>query len=266
MNWQQLHPEVYKFVPEYWLDPQLRRLLEGPIPWILEQENMAYCLKQCLKGNIPKDAPEYTEKVREMFFMPLPGVIKFRCLSHDLCNKLVEEVKHLERNGVHLERPNSMNKNGAILTDLGFSEALQNMTDYILDPLTSLFLPHNDTASHRHVHGFAVKYKLGEDVKLSEHVDDSDTTLNVSLGLEFTGGSLFFKGWERSTLFKPQKTLDNCMKASEVSHHKGYAVMHVGAHSPGTSGHVHGANELKSGERWNLILWRNPSFTAPVAT
>jgi hypothetical protein len=32
-----------------------------------------------------------------------------------------------------------------------------------------------------------VKYKIGEDLDLKEHVDDSEVTLNVSLGKSFAG-------------------------------------------------------------------------------
>lgn len=91
-------------------------------------------------------------------------------------------------------------------------------------------------------------------------MDDSDATLNVSLGKDFAGGTLFFEGVEGSALLRPRKSMEMMGKKSALRHHTGVAVFHLGAHAYGTQGHVHGANPITKGERWNLILWRNPSF------
>ena len=82
------------------------------------------------------------------------------------------------------------------------------------------------------------RYKIGEDVDLSEHVDDSEITLNVCLGKEFEGGTLYFKGIKGQEFEKPV----------EYKHKLGKAVLHVG-------NHVHGANKIEGGERDNLIIW-----------
>ena len=91
-------------------------------------------------------------------------------------------------------------------------------------------------------------------------MDDSDATLNVSLGKVFAGGTLFFEGVERSALLRPKMSMEAMAKKSVLRHCPGVAVFHVGAHAYGTQGHVHGADPITKGERWNLILWRNPSF------
>ena len=43
-------------------------------------------------------------------------------------------------------------------------------------------------------YGFVVRYATDEDRELAEHSDTSNVTLNVCLGREFIGGSLYFKG------------------------------------------------------------------------
>jgi predicted 2-oxoglutarate/Fe(II)-dependent dioxygenase YbiX len=75
---------------------------------------------------------------------------------------------------------------------------------------------------------------------LSEHVDDSEVTLNVCLGKEFQGGSLYFKGIKG--------TESEYKENIEYNHKVGKAVLHVGKH-------IHGANKIESGERVNLIIW-----------
>ncbi|KAM7261120.1 hypothetical protein ACFE04_026595 [Oxalis oulophora] len=43
-------------------------------------------------------------------------------------------------------------------------------------------------------HGYVVEYGIDRDTELGFHVDDSEVTLNVCIGREFSGGDLFFKG------------------------------------------------------------------------
>lgn len=94
------------------------------------------------------------------------------------------------------------------------------------------------------------------------HVDDSEVTLNVCLGKEFTGvscekkirrkviciytnfrmlgGTLNFYGGKGDPSEKKEDF--------EFFHEKGTAILHSGKH-------WHEANKIKSGERCNLILW-----------
>ncbi len=64
-------------------------------------------------------------------------------------------------------------------------------TDYLL-PVAQLLYPDwvgRGLDSHR---AFVVKYSMEDDVELSYHFDNAEVTLNVCLGLEFTGGDLYF--------------------------------------------------------------------------
>ena len=59
----------------------------------------------------------------------------------------------------------------------------------------------------QHQHAFTVKYQAGGDLKLAKHVDDSDITLNVCLGSDFTGGSLYFQGMQESAVMRVPKSV-----------------------------------------------------------
>jgi hypothetical protein len=94
-----------------------------------------------------------------------------------------------------------------------------------------------------------VEYKIGKDTSLDFHVDASDVTLNVCLGKEFTGGSLFFRGIRCGLC---QETLPRPEEEFEINHIPGRAILHRGKHR-------HGANPILGGERSNLIVWFNSS-------
>ena len=89
-------------------------------------------------------------------------------------------------------------------------------------------------------HSFMVQYRQGEDLGLDMHHDDSDVTLNVCLGREFTGATLSFCGGFG---------LDGHRKhVHTYSHERGRAIIHLGSHR-------HGADDIASGERYCLIVW-----------
>lgn len=80
-----------------------------------------------------------------------------------------------------------------LLDELGFDECfITPLREQYLQPLTSLLYPDcggRCLDSHK---AFVVKYDLNEDIDLSYHYDNAEVTLNVSLGLNFTEGNLYF--------------------------------------------------------------------------
>ncbi|GFS32787.1 2-oxoglutarate (2OG) and Fe(II)-dependent oxygenase superfamily protein [Actinidia rufa] len=77
------------------------------------------------------------------------------------------------------------------------------------------------------------------------HVDDSEVTLNVCLGKQFSGGELFFRG------IRCEKHVNTETQSEEIfdySHVPGRAILHRGRHR-------HGARATTSGHRINLLLW-----------
>jgi hypothetical protein len=191
--------------------------------------------------------------LREVIREAHPGVYVFDMLRPRFCRELLEEAAHFERwggqNGLGLVRPNTMNNYGTVLDSLGFYPMLDELMNEYVTPFAALVYADvggNSLDSH---HGFIVEYQPGKDTKLDFHVDASDVTLNVCLGKEFTGGTLFFRGVRcgrcQQTEWRPEEEF-------EIAHTAGQAILHRGKHR-------HGANPIVSGERYNLILWCNSS-------
>jgi len=133
-----------------------------------------------------------------------------------------------------------MNNYGVILDEIGMTPFLAKLRDAYVSPFARLLYPEASGDSLDHHHGFIVQYKIGEDLDLDFHYDESEVTLNVCLGKVFTGGSLYFAG-----LLEDPSTHDEYF---QFQHKLGAGILHIGKHR-------HGALKIKSGERYNLILW-----------
>ncbi|XP_048199030.1 2-oxoglutarate and iron-dependent oxygenase domain-containing protein 2 isoform X2 [Perognathus longimembris pacificus] len=161
------------------------------------------------------------------------------------CQALLEELEHFEQSDMPKGRPNTMNNYGVLMSELGLDQPLVTpLREHFLQPLMALLFPECGGGcldSHR---AFVVKYALGQDLELGCHYDNAELTLNVALGKAFTGGALYFGG-----LFQAPAAL---MEPLEVEHVVGQGVLHRG-------GQLHGARPLRTGERWNLIVWLRAS-------
>ncbi|GAX61988.1 permease of the major facilitator superfamily [Candidatus Scalindua japonica] len=193
------------------------------------------------------------EALQQILHEEYPGIYSFDVLKAEFCSQLIEEIMWFEawckKQQVTINRPNSMNNYGAVLDDFGFDSFLNRlMTEYI-SPLSTLLFNDTGGGSLDEHHGFVVEYKMGKDESLGFHSDDSDVTFNVCLGREFTNGTIYFNGllcrmcqqilYSSSALTQEQV---------EIEHKIGRALLHRGLHR-------HGANDITSGERYNLILW-----------
>jgi len=164
----------------------------------------------------------------------------FEIFTLDFCNQLIEEVENFEKSGLPVSRPNSMNNYGLILDEIGFKPFFDRLTsDYIM-PFTAHLYPDYSGADLDSHHAFIVQYKITEDLDLDFHYDSSEVTLNLNLGKQFEGGALYFAG-----LLNDPSTHDENF---EFHHVPGRALLHVGKHR-------HGAHSIKSGERYNMIVW-----------
>ncbi|XP_023550033.1 uncharacterized PKHD-type hydroxylase At1g22950-like [Cucurbita pepo subsp. pepo] len=189
------------------------------------------------------------ESFRRIMSEPSPGIYKFEMLQPQFCEKLLSEVESFER-WVHetkfrIMRPNTMNKYGAVLDDFGLETMLDKLMDDFIRPISRVFFPEVGGATLDSHHGFVVEYGIDRDVELGFHVDDSEVTLNVCLGKQFSGGELFFRGIRCdkhvNTETQPEEIFD-------YLHVPGHAVLHRGRHR-------HGARATTSGRRVNLLLW-----------
>ncbi|KAG8366675.1 hypothetical protein BUALT_Bualt17G0104200 [Buddleja alternifolia] len=180
---------------------------------------------------------------------PCPGVFTFEMLQPRFCEMLLAEVENFEK-WVHetkfrIMRPNTMNKYGAVLDDFGMETMLDKLMEDFIRPMSKVFFAEVGGSTLDAHHGFVLEYGMDRDVDLGFHVDDSEVTLNVCLGKQFSGGELFFRG------VRCEKHVNTETQSEEIfdySHVPGHAVLHRGRHR-------HGARATTSGNRINLLLW-----------
>ncbi len=173
------------------------------------------------------------------------GVYSFRAFSDEFCALLIEELDGYYASGLPISRPNSMNNYGLVVNDIGLRAVITQLQHHVLQPLASLLYPRQagDAAAGSGFsghHSFIVKYRADEDLGLDMHTDDSDVTFNLCLGRNFTGAAL--------TLCGDARQPDHRQYYTSYSHEVGRALVHLGSRR-------HGADEISSGERLNLIIW-----------
>ncbi|KAM1214428.1 hypothetical protein ACFX2I_010970 [Malus domestica] len=178
-----------------------------------------------------------------------PGVYTFEMLQPDFCELLLTEVENFEgwvhETNFRIMRPNTMNRYGCVLDDFGLETMLDKLMEDFIRPLSKLFFPEVGGSTLDTHHGFVVEYGSDRDVELGFHVDDSEVTLNVCLGKQFSGGDLFFRG------VRCDKHVNSETQSEEIfdyTHVPGRAILHHGRHR-------HGARATTSGHRVNLLLW-----------
>jgi hypothetical protein len=166
-------------------------------------------------------------------------VFSFRALSISFCELLMEEIRHFYASKLPARRPNSMNNYGIILNEIGLETVAFMLQDAIIQPMAAILLPQAGSELESH-HSFTIRYKGGEDTHLDVHTDDSDITFNVNMFGDYTGAPLVFCGINGAP--------DHRLFQTAYQHKLGYAVLHLGRHR-------HGAEDITSGERMNLVVW-----------
>ncbi|XWS16666.1 hypothetical protein CRYUN_Cryun34aG0110600 [Craigia yunnanensis] len=189
------------------------------------------------------------ESFRSIMAEPTLGVFTFEMLQPRFCELLLSEVENFEK-WVHetkfkIMRPNTMNKFGAVLDDFGLETMLDKLMEDFIRPISKVFFSDMGGSTLDYHHGFVVEYGIDRDIELGFHVDDSEVTLNVCLGRQFSGGDLFFRGVRCDKHVNTETQSDEIL---DYSHVPGRAVLHHGRHR-------HGARATTSGHRVNLLLW-----------
>ncbi|XP_074642508.1 2-oxoglutarate and iron-dependent oxygenase domain-containing protein 2-like [Tubulanus polymorphus] len=173
-----------------------------------------------------------------------PRVFSLPVFTREFCKQLIEELSHFEKSDFPKGRPNTMNRYGVLLDEIGFKDFIDILRVEYLQPITTLLYADIGGASVDSHRAFTVKYKHGEDTELNFHFDNAEITLNVSLNDDFDDGCLYF-GNMRS---EPTYASD----CNECKHSLGYGLLHRGQH-------MHGALPITDGERCNLIIWMRSS-------
>jgi hypothetical protein len=184
-------------------------------------------------------------RVREV----APGVHALPLFTADYCARLLEELhrrqRFAERVGRALRRPNSMNRDGVILEEVGFEALLDDLLARVAAPLGRWGFAHVGGDVLDHHHGFTVEYSPERDRDLSLHIDDAEVTLNVCLGERFEGGALRVLG---GRCLDHAQTPHEDGEAATVDHAVGTVLVHAG-----TLRHL--AEPVTEGRRENLIVW-----------
>ncbi len=167
-------------------------------------------------------------------------VYSFKIFSHRFLTMLNKEIENFYSTGIEAHRPNSMNNYGIILNDIGMKPMLDKLQETCVIPIAKYLFPGEYSENIVDHHTFVVKYNANEDVRLDMHTDDSDITFNVCLGNDFKGSTLSFCGNSGDPDHR---------KFSHTYHHEiGRAVIHLGNRR-------HGADDIVSGTRMNLVSW-----------
>lgn len=161
-------------------------------------------------------------------------IYRLPVLTPEACAKLRTEFASLRTSGLETSRPNSMNRFGHLLVEVGLEGFADGLLRDCLNPLAAILFPETGGGTLDSYKAFTVLYSVDGDDSLSEHVDNAEVTLNVSLGGDFDGGELAFAGAGSSQTF--------------VEHEQGIGIIHVGRQA-------HKALPLTRGVRENLIIW-----------
>eukprot|EP00091_Calanus_sinicus_P013531 TRINITY_DN30013_c0_g1_i1.p1 TRINITY_DN30013_c0_g1~~TRINITY_DN30013_c0_g1_i1.p1 ORF type:complete len:183 (+),score=16.53 TRINITY_DN30013_c0_g1_i1:399-947(+) len=129
---------------------------------------------------------------------------------------ILEELEHFKESGMPHSRPNSMNKHGVILHELGL-DSVVNLIKTNIELLAEDLFPElvGDSGLDSNK-SFTVEYDATEDhfdKDLATHFDNAEVTLNISLTDDHEEGELYF--------IKDDKVLP-------VKHRKGHGILHSG--------------------------------------
>ena len=174
----------------------------------------------------------------------VPGdVFSFPMFTTEFCERFLDEVMNFYASGLPARRPNSMNNYGVIVDDIGMEFMITRLQEDVLIPLSRTVWPSIGAGLNSH-HAFIVRYRENEDLGLDMHTDASDITFNVCLGKSFSGAGLSFCGYMGAH--------DHRHHRFTYEHKRGRCVVHLGRLR-------HGADDITSGERMNLIIWNRNS-------
>lgn len=225
-SYSRLHPHIYVLDHQRFLTPDFLEIVNV----LKDCEARPTVLQRCIDEL----------KQRDLLQEPQPQLWTFSVLTQDCCDLLERELSHFEKSGLPNARPNTMNRQGSILSELGFCEGLLDPLVFEhVDPLATKLLPWftDGLDSYR---AFTVKYQAaGGDKDLALHYDNAEVTLNVNIGGDWEGGQVTFFGFNNEA---PRKTPYSARLL------RGQGVLHAGCE-------MHKAEPIESGERQNLILW-----------
>jgi len=244
-TYKPLHPDVYE-INDNFIEPSILKCLQN------NQDNSNN------NNNDVNSSSSATMTMMDQLKELVPKVFHGRILTESFSQKLLEEsenfLKFAKESGLKISAPNSMNRYGLILNDMGMKETIDKFISSYLQPIIKLLFPRSERTNFKSHHSFIVSYNLNEDRDLKPHRDDSNFTFNLCLGKEFSGAELYFhRIIEGACTLGDDPNMEhtgidcpNCIL--RYKHNVGECLIHSGTV-------VHGVDPLVSGSRTNLIIW-----------
>lgn len=224
-----LHREVYSLDPQAFLDSDFRLIVDA---LKASQGSGAACVRDLQGRGLLKELR--------------PGLWTFPVLSETFCDWLEAELSHFRSSGLPCTAPNTMNRHGVILSELGFYPGLLDPFVYRYVDVVASRLVASHTEGLDSYRAFTVLYDAQKDGdrELALHYDNAEVTLNVNIGGQWEGGQVAFYG----LCTEPE----NSRPPYEVTLRRGHGVLHAGLD-------LHKALPITSGSRHNLIIWSRSS-------
>lgn len=157
--------------PEYFADPRVGRLL-CPEPCSALPTHPAAARHAAL---VPPPAPEALVAALAPEAIG-DGIFRFNLLAPAFCTAVAAEVAGFEASALPRRRVNSMNRGGAVLSDLGMEPLMTELARRLVAPLAAaLYSAEPFGGSIDHHHSFVVAYRhSGGDRGLDLHHDASE--------------------------------------------------------------------------------------------
>lgn len=179
----------------------------------------------------------------------VPGVLRTPFLSPDGCERLLVAIDERVSSRRPRKAANSMHDHGVDLGAVGLGCAVTFLMEKRLGSILAEHFSAFGGAALDHHHSYLVQYGREFDEDLGFHVDDSEVTMNLCLGDDFSGAELVMLGERcdahRQTPVEPGETF-------EIQHEPGALVLHSGCHR-------HRVDPIRRGVRRNLIAWLRSS-------
>ncbi|MDG1049437.1 MAG: hypothetical protein P8M11_12955 [Planctomycetota bacterium] len=193
-----------------------------------------------------------SELVREPATVLAPGVLLLPVLTPAACRRLLEEIS-ARREALGVRRPpSSMHDHGVMTGSIGMDGLVDQVREHLSAEISAHFPLQGGEAIDHH-HSYLVEYGRGLDEDLGFHVDDSEVTVNLCLGEEFSGAELLLLG-ARCDVHRQSPVTES--EVIEIEHQPGQAVIHAGRQR-------HRVDPIQRGVRRNLIAWlRSSSYRA----
>lgn len=217
-EYEPLHPHLYRLQRSF-LDPKFISLVD-----------------------LAKTPGTTVEELSKVMKQHQQRMYSFPVFTSEFCQTFLSELKNFEESRLPKGRPNTMNRYGINLGELGFDNFVTSLRNDFITPLTRILYPDwggDCLDSHK---AFIVKYEVGKDVDLNYHFDNAEVTLNVALNDDYYDGEIYFG---------PMRT-EESSKVTGIAHQIGVGLLH-------RAQQMHGALPISEGIRYNLILWMRSS-------